>query len=170
MRYDADYDKQLEEAEWNLGFAEESNQTPPPDIVAFNELRSCFDLFNLHSEGELEIQPEYQRDIVWENSDQTRFIDSLAKQLPIPSMCLSFDYKTEKRQVVDGLQRMYSIIKFLGDRKWRFSRLDDINKAISGNTVEQLKSVDPRMYSRIKRTTLPITVLRCDLSRRHHPS
>jgi uncharacterized protein with ParB-like and HNH nuclease domain len=37
---------------------------------------------------------------------QTRFIDSLMKQLPIPSMCISLDYKTDKRYIIDGLQRI----------------------------------------------------------------
>jgi uncharacterized protein with ParB-like and HNH nuclease domain len=67
----------------------------------------------MHTQGILEIQPEFQREIVWKNPDQTRFIDSLVKQLPIPSMCFSLDYKAQKWQVIDGLQRMATIIRFL---------------------------------------------------------
>lgn len=60
-------------------------ELPPSDIVAYNELRSCADLFRMHQQKILEIQPEFQRDIVWKGPDQTRFIDSLIKQLPIPA-------------------------------------------------------------------------------------
>lgn len=112
--------------------------------------------------------PDYQRKVVWQPSNQTRFIDSLAKQLPIPSMCISLDYKTEKRQVVDGLQRMSSIIRFLDQEDWRLSKLDDIDKKLSGKTVGDIKRTYPAIYSRIEDTTIPVTVLRCDLSKRSH--
>ena len=86
---------------------------PPPDIVAFNEQRSCADIFRMYQKGQIEISPDFQRGEVWRNSAQTLFIDSLMKQLPIPSMCISLDISSQKRMVIDGLQRITSIIKFL---------------------------------------------------------
>ena len=163
-----EFDGELELAEEEQSFSDESDETPPSDIVAFNELRSCADLYRLYVAGQLEIKPDYQRDIVWAQSEQTRFIDSLAKQLPIPSMCVSLDYKTDRRQVVDGLQRMYSIILFLSGGDWRLSNLVDIDKRISNKTVDYIKREHPNLYSRIENTTIPVTVLRCDLSKRSH--
>ena len=161
-------DDDLERAEKVLGEIDESDETPPSDIVAFNELRSCADLFRLYDDGQLDISPEYQRDLVWSPSYQTRFIDSLTKQLPIPSMCISLDYKTERRQVVDGLQRMSSIIRFLSDKHWRLSKLLDIDKRISNKTVEYIVREHKEIFERVKNTTVPVTVLRCDLSKRTH--
>lgn len=57
-------------------YANDYTELPPSDIVAYNELRSCADLFRMKLQGILEIQPEFQRDIVWKGPDQTRFIDS----------------------------------------------------------------------------------------------
>lgn len=161
-------DKDLEDAEEEQQYVDESDETPPSDIVAFNELRSCADLYRLYCEGQLDISPDYQRDVVWPATNQTRFIDSLAKQLPIPSMCISLDYKNDKRQVVDGLQRMSSIIRFLGEKTWRLSNLKDIDKSISNKTVEFIQREHKEIYSRIENTTIPVTVLRCDLSKRSH--
>ena len=161
-------DGDLEKAEKELSEADEFDAIPPADIVAFNELRSCADLFRLYEAGQLNISPDYQRDLVWPASSQTRFIDSLTKQLPIPSMCISLDYKTECRQVVDGLQRMSSIIRFLSDKQWRLSNLEDIDQKISNKTVEYIKRTYPNIYSRVENTTIPVTVLRCDLSERNH--
>jgi len=96
-----------------------AEQIPPSDIVAYNELRSCADLYRLHTSGKLEIQPDFQREVVWKPKEQTRFIDSLVKQLPIPSMCFSLDYKTQKWKVSDGLQRMSSVINFFSAKDWR---------------------------------------------------
>jgi hypothetical protein len=47
------------------------NEQTPIDIFAFNELRSCADLFRMHQQGILDIKPEFQRDFVWKNPDQT---------------------------------------------------------------------------------------------------
>jgi hypothetical protein len=146
-------------------------QVPPADIVAFNELRSCSDLVRLYKKGKLDIQPPFQREKVWQPKDFTRFIDSLIKQLPIPSMCFSLDYKTQEWQVIDGLQRMSSIIKFLEDKNWRFSRLDDVDPRISGLSSKEIQDVDSKfyeLYERVENLSLPITVLRCDLSKKSH--
>ncbi|MBV5335219.1 MAG: hypothetical protein JZU49_05380, partial [Sulfuricurvum sp.] len=82
-------EKELKQLEEQQSFEGDSNDVPPSDIVAFNELRSCADLLRLHLSGQLDIRPDFQREIVWSPPAQTRFIDSLTKQLPIPSMCIS---------------------------------------------------------------------------------
>lgn len=44
-------------------FQDEGNisELPPTDIIAYNELRSCADLYRMYSSGVLEIQPGYQK-------------------------------------------------------------------------------------------------------------
>ena len=166
-------ERQIQDLEDRTFNESDSVEFPPPDIVAYNELRSCADLFRMFDEGILEIQPDFQRQIVWNTNDQTRFIDSLVKQLPIPSMCFSLDYKTQKWQVIDGLQRMWSIIRFLRGDEWRLSRLDDIDPALSGQPVPQfleLKSKLNAYYSTVRNLTLPLTVIRCDHSKPNHMS
>lgn len=145
---------------------------PPPDVVSFNELRSCADLVRLFEEGTLDIQPHFQREVVWKKPDQARFIDSLFKQLPIPSMCFSLDFKTQKWQVVDGLQRMTSIVSFLGtNATWRLSNLADIDPRIAGRTASDLISAggdSETLYRKVRNLSLPITVIRCDYSKQSH--
>jgi hypothetical protein len=146
-------------------------EVPPPDIVAYNELRSCADLVRMEKDGVLKIQPEFQRNFIWPETDQTRFIDSLVKQLPIPSMCFSLDYKTQEWQVIDGLQRMSTIIRFLSDENWTLSKLEDIDKKLSGRNVGEIKAdpIDSRqIYARVQNLSLPITILRCDYSKPDH--
>jgi hypothetical protein len=161
-------DKKIEDIENKLLAEDDYSETPPSDIVAFNELRSCADLVRMYKNDQLIIKPDFQRDIVWPNPAQTRFIDSLVKQLPIPSMCLSLDYNTQERLMIDGLQRISSIIKFLTDSDWRLSSLDDIDEKISGKTSGFIKKKYPQIYSRIENLTIPVTVLRCDYSKKSH--
>ncbi len=155
----------------DLFYEDNADQQPPTDIVAYNELRSCADLVRMYKKGILEIQPDFQRETVWKIAAQTRFVDSLTKQLPIPSMCFSLDYKTQKWQVIDGLQRMTSIIKFLTSNDWRLSALDDIDQNISGKKVTEFRNEDSQYhtyYQRVEDLTLPITVIRCDYSKKSH--
>jgi hypothetical protein len=164
-------EEEIEELDDPEFMDDDSNETPPLDIVAFNELRSCADLARMHSQGVLQINPDFQRDFVWKVSDQTRFIDSLIKQLPIPSMCFALDYKTDRWIVIDGLQRISSIIKFLAGGDWRLSRLKDIDPKIAGIHVASIKETSGelrRYYDRVQNKTLPITILRCDFSKKNH--
>jgi hypothetical protein len=161
-------DKNLKELEETQLFEDSSNELPPIDIVAFNELRSCADLLRLYKSKQLDIQPDFQRDIVWSKPDQTRFIDSLTKQLPIPSMCISLDYKTDKRLVIDGLQRMNSIINFLSDDEWKLSELEDIDEKLSGKTVHTIKTKSKDIFDRVQNVMIPVTVIRCDYSKATH--
>jgi hypothetical protein len=148
------------------------NENPPSDIVAYNELRSCADLFRMSEEGSLIIQPEFQRDFIWKGVDQTRFIDSLVKQLPVPSMCFAMDYKRNEWIVIDGLQRISTIIRFLRGEDWTLSTLSDIDPSLRGRNAAALKtsrSGEQRtIYSRVQNQSLPINILRCDLSKKSH--
>jgi len=156
------------------GFTEDdTSEAPPSDIVAFNELRSCADLARMTEDEVIDLQPDFQRDVVWKPADQTRFIDSLIKQLPIPSMCFAFDHKTDTWIVIDGLQRMSAIVKFLSGGDWKLSKLDDIDERISGvlaASFSKAKKGEPlrKLFDRVKNKTLPITVLRCDFSKKSH--
>ena len=147
-------------------------ETPPTDVVAYTELRSCADLYRMYDDDILKIQPEFQREVVWKGPAQTRFIDSLIKQLPIPSLCFGLDYNTEEWQVIDGLQRISSVIRFLKpDSDWELSVLEDVDPRIAGTGVVEFRKKGTdlfKLYQRIQNATLPITVLRCDTTKETH--
>lgn len=150
---------------------DQTEPLPPPDIVAYNELRTCADLYRLYASGKLEIQPDFQREVVWRRDDQTRFIDSLVKRLPIPSMCFSFDFTTQRWQVIDGLQRMTSIINLLSDKPWTLSDLTDINPALRNKTNLDLRSINlgpSDVISLVEDVSIPITVIRCEYAKNTH--
>ncbi|KWT90160.1 DUF262 domain-containing protein [Candidatus Magnetominusculus xianensis] len=158
----------LEDKENKLSQQDDYNEIPPSDIVSFNELRSCAELVRMYQTNQIVIKPEFQRDVVWSKPSKTRFVDSLVKQLPVPSMCISLDYKTDERLVIDGLQRIDTIISFLMKDNVALSRLDDVDERISGKTPLQIKKEHPDIYSRFQNLMIPITVIRCDYSKKNH--
>lgn len=161
----------LTELEEKSFYEDDYGEVPPSDIVAYNELRSCADLFRMHQQGILTIHPEFQRDVVWKGPDQTRFIDSLIKSLPIPSMCFALDHKAQRWIVIDGLQRISTIVRFLEGGDWKLSLLEDIEKEIAGKSVAAIKMPNGSLhqyYTRVENLSIPVTVLRCDFKKRSH--
>lgn len=143
---------------------------PPPDIVAFNEARSCADLFRLYKKGQLIIKPKFQRGIVWTNKEQALFVDSLIKQLPIPSICISLDIKSQKRLVIDGLQRLWTIIHFLNfeEEDWKLPKCKDIDPELSDQKVSYIANNKSMLFDKLENLTIPITVLRCNYDDPNH--
>lgn len=148
---------------------EKDSVIPPSDIIAFNELRSCADIFRMYDKNQLDINPEFQRGEVWRNRAQTLFVDSLIKQLPIPSLCISLDVNSQKRLVIDGLQRITTIIKVLDpNSSWRLSKNTEVDERISGKKVSEIRQSNPALIEILENVTIPITVLRCDYSKKQH--
>lgn len=158
-------DKIYEENFWN----DDTPSIVPDDIFSFSEIRSCADIYRMYSKGFLKIQPDFQRDVIWKGPDVTRFIDSIVKQLPIPSLCFSYDSVKQEWLVIDGLQRISTLIKFFErESDFTFSTLRDVDQRISGKRLVDVCNDYPDIVSRIENASLPITVLRCDFSNGKH--
>jgi len=162
--------KELKLKEEEISESDDFNELPPKDIFAFLESRSGADLLRLVKEGDLDVNPSFQRDDVWLSSAKTRFIDSLTKDLPIPSMCFSYEVSSSKYTVVDGRQRIGTIISLLRDEsEWKkFSLLNDVRKELSGNLLIDVKSKNNNLIQKVKNVTIPVTVVRYDSTKKEH--
>lgn len=58
--------------------------------------------------------PKYQRDFIWEKDleKMSKFIESILLDLPIPYLFFADDLETGKLEIVDGSQRVRTIVKF----------------------------------------------------------
>lgn len=75
--------------------------------ISFGELAS------LYAKNELIIQPEYQRLFRWDETQKTRFIESLILNIPIPPIFVFSDDKG-RWELVDGLQRVSTVMEYMG--------------------------------------------------------
>jgi len=80
----------------------------------------------------LELNPSYQRDIVWSNSDSQRLVDSVLRGIPLPSIILNQRKDSRIHEIVDGKQRLTAILRFIGCHQEgvRFARERSTDKAI----------------------------------------
>ncbi|RJP40435.1 MAG: DUF262 domain-containing protein [Desulfobacteraceae bacterium] len=75
---------------------------------------SVGELVSLYRDGELEIHPEFQRFFRWSSQQKSKFIESLLLGIPIPSIFVS-QTATGTWDVVDGLQRISTILELMGE-------------------------------------------------------
>jgi len=164
------FDPSLSKEEKQLSREDDTDVSPPPEIVAFNELRSCRDLVKMVEKG-LIYKSFFQRGYVWKPNDQARFIDSLIKGLPIPSLCISYDYDQNLRYVIDGRQRIETIFNFLTHDDYYIPKIKDIDKRLQGKRVGQLRNGTKEakdLIDRVEDLTIPVTVIRCNFKEETH--
>lgn len=77
---------------------------------------SIGEIVSNYKEGEIIINPEFQRKFRWSPQLRSRLIESILIGVPLPSI---FVYQTEKGkwEVVDGVQRISTILEFMGELK-----------------------------------------------------
>lgn len=104
--------------------------------------------------AEIDLAPDFQRAAeIWDVRRQSRLIESFLLRIPIPVFYVAAD-KDEKWSVVDGLQRMSTLHRFITGQ-FRLERLEYLTK------MENLNYADlPRaMQRRINETQLVIHVI-----------
>ena len=137
----------------------------PENFTVYNELKSVYDFYRLFETEQLNVTPEFRKGKTWSNAKKTKFIDSLFNRLPIPITCLAHDYKQEQFLIVDGVQRINTIIDLLSSNtEFKLSKLKDIDKKLSGKSALALQKQQD-LISRIENLPIPNTVIRCDLSK-----
>ncbi len=79
-------------------------------------------LIDLIQRQELELEPEFQRNFVWDQRTASLFIDSLLIGFPTPNLFFGRNASREDFIVIDGLQRLKTIYFFITQR---FAGKDD---------------------------------------------
>jgi len=94
---------------------EESVLDVPPeyrDLQATERKMTVGQLADLYSKDKLNLQPEFQREYVWDDKRASRFVESLLLNLPVPPIFVA-ENEDRSLEVVDGHQRLQSLFGFL---------------------------------------------------------
>jgi uncharacterized protein with ParB-like and HNH nuclease domain len=112
-------------------------------------------LYSMIAEKQIELQPEYQRHFVWDSTRQSLLIESIFLGIPIPNLFMATNIDSTW-EVIDGLQRLTTIVNFVGDedvrmrtnpnsQKLRITGLDKV-EAMNGYTFENLPMSVQHMF------------------------
>lgn len=110
----------------------------PDDIFVENKPFSLKQINDLIDDGDIELSPDFQRNFIWDDTRQSRLIESILLGLPLPSIYLS-QYKDGRLTIVDGLQRIMTIRRFLNNQL-KLSNLEYLEEC-NGKSYTQLKEV-----------------------------
>lgn len=99
------------------------------------------EIVNLKSENEIRIDPEYQRLFRWSSEQKSRLVESILLKLPIPPVFF-VENEDGRYELIDGLQRLSSVIQFIDPKLLGMDALEligcDIINPLNGYIFEQL--------------------------------
>lgn len=123
------------------------------DIRIEQRMLSLYQVCKWIEQQDLILNPEFQRNYVWDEKKQSLLIESLMLKIPIPAFYFDED-KYGKKTVIDGMQRLTTIYRFINNE---FSLkglqyLTQYDKA-------RFKDLDRKYQLRIEDTQLAVNIL-----------
>jgi len=74
---------------------------------------SVGEVVNMYKDGEIVINPDFQRLFRWEAGQKSKLIESILLGIPLPPIFV-FERESAKWELIDGLQRLSTILEFMG--------------------------------------------------------
>lgn len=121
---------------------------------------SVGEILSIRERGELVIRPEFQRLFRWSIEKQSRFIESLLLEIPVPPI---FVIETDSGvyELIDGLQRITSVMNFFNEESPLVLEGCDIVRELNGHTAPTLPLA---LRLRVKRVPLRMVVVKRESS------
>jgi len=142
------------------------------NMMVYHALRKIID-------GEIVLDPEFQRNFVWDKVRQSRLIESILLRIPLPAFYFDAT-KEDKWLIVDGLQRLSTLHEFCNKKSFgltglqyltdlqdkRFDQLPtNLQRAITERTKLTTYIIQPEtpryvkfmIFSRVNTGGLPLT-------------
>lgn len=131
--------------------------------VSFNEL------FDMYKNGELIIDPDFQRLFRWSEAKRSQFIESMILELPIPPIYV-IELDDGRYELIDGLQRISSYLHFRGlntqnSEREEFLTLVDCDVLPQLNTLT-FNTIPTSIQIKLKRHFIRMEVLRKESDKR----
>ncbi|PPJ64786.1 hypothetical protein CUN59_02955 [Cuspidothrix issatschenkoi CHARLIE-1] len=99
-----------------LGGADEGDSFLEPQSVSLEKSdRSLIEYHRWYRQKRLIINPEWQREYVWDVKKASKLIESFLIGLPVPVIYIAFN-ESGNREVIDGLQRLTSVFNFFDNQ------------------------------------------------------
>lgn len=130
-----------------------SNGYPIDSVLIRYEQRTVFEVMRRIQSGTYILDPDFQREFVWDEVKQSRLIESVLMRIPLPVFYLA-ERDDGKIVVVDGLQRLMTFNRYIGGGL--ALRLPESREDLGGKRFEQLPH---RLQQRIEDTQLIIYLI-----------
>jgi hypothetical protein len=127
---------------------------PDATVKISKEQFSIYDLKRQYDKrNNIIIEPNFQRNDVWNTKQKSELIESVLMGIPIPIMYL-FEGKDGKRQVVDGRQRLSTFFSFI-DGGFKLNNL----KILKKQNAKRFEDLEPLLQAMIEDYQLLVYVI-----------
>lgn len=137
--------------------------------------KSTSDWLRMIKQKYINLQPDYQRDVVWNEKMMSKFIESLLLSIPIPTIFLA-ENDDDSLEVIDGQQRITSIFAFMRSelcekeienlpenlkrvKELKLKGLETL-KQYNGKTYSEL----PELHNKFSNISIPVVIIKKDSS------
>lgn len=133
------------------------NPFDPSKIKVDRDMMSVFQVLRKIELKEIVLNPDFQRNLVWDDLRRCRLIESALLRLPLPAFYLD-GVDANRMAVVDGLQRLTTLHEFITKKSFRLEGLEYLSSA-EGKKFDEL----PRGMQRdLEETQITLFIIRPD--------
>lgn len=125
---------------------------PIDELLIRNQGRTVYEVLRRIEHGHFVMDPDFQRDFIWDEAKQSKLIESVMMRIPLPVFYLAED-RQGRMVVVDGLQRLSTFQRFVNN-ELRL-RLPD-RPELSGKRFQDLP---PKLQNRVEDCNLILYVI-----------
>ncbi len=146
-------DLQLKDIE-GIGIDEDASwgDYPLDTPMIRNESRTIHDVLRRIERGQFVMDPEFQRDFIWNEIKQSKLIESVLMRIPLPVFYLAEDMEG-RMVVVDGLQRLSTFKRYVdGGLRLRLSDHPELNG-------KQFVDLSAKLQNRIEDCNLTLYII-----------
>ena len=131
------------------------------DIDIREDPQTIFELLRKYDNGKLIIEPDFQRNVVWDSDKKSKFIESVILNFPLPPWYLN-QTKEGKLIIVDGIQRTTALHEFVNN-EFKLSGLEALTR-LNGYTFSELKELPGDDETRIEDKKIYIYLIKPSVS------
>jgi hypothetical protein len=146
------------EGEETLTITNENDLEPSPvypaNVKVSRDMYSVYEIKRRYEQGRIVLDPDYQRENVWNFKQKSELIESVLMGIPLPVMYFAQD-KYGKLQVIDGRQRLTAFFEFL-ENKFSISSAPILTN-LKG---KKFKELEPLEQSKIEDCQMVIYVIK----------
>ncbi len=125
---------------------------PIDTVLIRNENRTVHDVLRRMEQGTFVMDPDFQRDFIWDEDKQSRLIESVLMRIPLPVFYLAEDLEG-RMVVVDGLQRLSTFKRFVGNElRLKLSKQAELNK-------KRFQDLSAKLQNRVEDCNLILYVI-----------
>ena len=137
------------------------DETPydPEKIRVDTKSFSLRQIYDMIKAGDIDLAPDFQRHLVWDNLRKSRLIESILLRIPLPMFYFA-QGDDGKISVVDGLQRLSSIREFMDNEFW-LKDLEYLDGKCGGKyyNLESEDSIDAKYFRWFNMTQITVNVI-----------